>query len=184
MRRFFTALPIDEDVSDALKLMQGGIEGARWTAHADFHVTLTFIGTADDEMLEQIDEALRDVRATAFDFSLAGTGSFAQGNWPNVLWMGVDAPPALAELKQQIDNKLRAGGISYETRKYAPHVTMARLSHVESDDIARFMQAHNLYRSRSMRADYFTLYESLHGQQIGQSEQRYVPVADYPLFPA
>lgn len=184
MRRFFTALPIDEDVSDALKLMQGGIEGARWTAHADFHITLTFIGEADDEMLEQIDEALRDVRATAFDFSLAGTGSFAQGQWPNVLWMGVDAPPALADLKQQMDSKFRAAGLPYETRKYAPHVTMARLSHVESDDIARFMQAHNLYRSRVMRADYFTLYESLHGQQIGKSEQRYVPVADYPLFPA
>lgn len=184
MRRFFTALPIDEDVSDALRLMQGGIEGARWTAHADFHITLTFIGEADDEMLEQIDEALRDVRATAFDFSLAGTGSFAQGQWPNVLWMGVDAPPALADLKQQMDNKFRAAGLPYETRKYAPHVTMARLSHVESDDIARFMQAHNLYRSRVMRADYFTLYESLHGQQIGKSEQRYVPVADYPLFPA
>ena len=73
-RRFFTALPITDEVSDALTLMQGGIEGARWTAHADFHVTLTFIGEADDETLAQIDDALCGVRATAFDFSLAGTG--------------------------------------------------------------------------------------------------------------
>lgn len=184
MRRFFTALPIRDDVSDALKLMQGGIEGARWTAHADFHVTLTFIGEVDDETLVQIDDALRDVRATAFDFTLAGTGSFAQGDWPNVLWMGVDAPPALADLKRQIDNKFRAAGLPYETRKYAPHVTMARLRHAERDDIAGFMQAHNLYRSPVMRADYFTLYESLHGQYTGKTDQRYVPVADYPLFPA
>lgn len=184
MRRFFTALPIADDVADALKLMQGGIEGARWTAWADFHVTLTFIGEADDDTLEQIDEALRDVRATAFDFSLSGTGSFAQGKWPNVLWMGVDAPPALADLKQQIDNKFRAAALPYEARKYTPHVTMARMSHIETDEVAGFMQAHNLYRSPAMRADYFTLYESLHGQTIGKSEQRYVPVADYPLFPA
>lgn len=184
MRRFFTALPIDDDVCDALKLMQGGIEGARWTAHADFHITLTFIGEADDETLEYIDDALGGIRASAFDFTLAGTGSFAQGDWPNVLWMGVDAPPALSDLKSQIDAKLRGGGIPHETRKYAPHVTMARLRQVENDDIARFMQAHNLFRSRVMRADYFTLYESLPGQQIGKSEQRYVPIADYPLFPA
>lgn len=183
-RRFFTALPIVDDVADALKLMQGGIEGARWTAHADFHVTLTFIGEADDETLAQIDDALCGVRATAFDFSLAGTGSFAQGDWPNVLWVGVEAPPALAVLKQQIDNKFRAAGLPYETRKYSPHVTMARLRHAENADIARFMQAHNLYRSAVMRADYFTLYESLPGQKTGATDQRYVPIADYPLFPA
>ncbi len=184
MRRFFTALPVRDDVSAALRLMQGGVEGARWTAQADFHITLTFIGEADDDTLAHIDDALRDVRAQAFDFTLAGTGSFAQGQWPNVLWMGVEAPPALADLKQQIDSTFRAAGLLYEARKYTPHVTMARLRHAQSDDIARFMQAHNLYRSPPMRADYFTLYESLHGQQTGKSEQRYVALADYPLYPA
>lgn len=184
MRRFFTALPVRDDVAAALRLMQGGIDGAHWTAQADFHITLTFIGEADDDTLERIDEALSRVRAPAFDFALAGTGSFAQGDWPNVLWMGVAASPAVAALKERIDSQFRAAGLSYETRKYTPHVTMARLRHADSDDIARFMQAHNLYRSPTMQADYFTLYESLHGQRIGESEQRYVPVADYPLLPA
>lgn len=184
MRRFFTALPIPDDVSDQLRLLQGGIEGASWTPWADFHITLTFIGTADDETLDEINDALGDIRLPSFDYQLAGTGSFAQGDWPNVLWMGVDTPPALGDLKSRIDLNFRARGIDHEGRKYAPHVTMARLRHVENADIARFMQAHNLYRSRTIRAESFILYESLYGAKIGgATEQRYVPIAEYPLLP-
>ena len=183
MRRFFTALPIPDDVSDELALMQGGIEGASWTAWADFHITLTFIGQLDDETLEEVNDALGDIRLPAFDYHLAGTGSFAQGDWPNVLWMGVDAPDALADLKTRGDLNLRARGIPHETRKYAPHVTMARLRHVERGEIAQFMQTHNLYRSRSIRAESFILYESLYGVKDSKTEQRYVPVAEYPLLP-
>ncbi len=183
MRRFFTALAIPDDVCDTLRLMQGGVAGARWTARADFHITLNFIGDIDNETLEQVDDALDDLRASAFDYTLAGTGSFAQGDWPNVLWMGVEAPPDLADLRHGIDRKFRAGGLPYEARKFTPHVTMARLRHADSDDIARFMQVHNLFRSRPIRAESVILYESLHGQKTGETEQRYVPVAEYPLLP-
>lgn len=177
MRRVFTGLPIPADICRQLSRMQGGIAGARWTSVADLHLTLSFIGEVDNAQLEELDAALQDVFAPAFDFCLAGTGSFAQGKWPNVLWMGVDAPPDLLQLKQQIDGALRAADIPHETRKYAPHVTMARLRHAEPDEVARFMQAHNLYRSAMMRADHFILYES-----AGSGEQHYVPVAEYPLM--
>lgn len=177
MRRVFTGLPIPQDVAAQLQRMQGGIDGARWTHAADFHLTLTFVGEVDNAQMEELDAALQDIRAPAFDFSLHGTGSFAQGKWPNVLWMGVDAPDDLTQLKQQVDGALRSADIAHETRKYSPHVTMARLRHAETDEIARFMQAHNLYRSAVIRADHFILYESLPG-----GEQRYVSLAEYPLY--
>lgn len=177
MRRVFIGLPVPDDICRQLARMQGGIDGARWTHAADFHLTLTFVGEVGEPALDEIDDALQDLRAPAFDYTLAGTGSFAQGKWPNVLWMGVDAPPELAALKTAVDGALRRADVAFEQRKYSPHVTMARLRHAETDEIARFMQAHNLYRSAVIHADRFTLYESVAG-----GDQRYLPLADYELI--
>ncbi len=179
MRRLFTSLAIPDDVAADLALMQGGIAGARWTHPADFHLTLTFLGEVAEAALEDLDAALADVQAAPFDFTLVGTGSFAQGKWPNVLWMGVDAGAELAQLKNAVDAALRPTGIAFEKRNYAPHVTMARLTRAENSDVAGFMQQYNLYRSRTIRADSFFLYESLDGRARG--EQKYIKLEEYPL---
>lgn len=179
MRRLFTGLPIPPDVTEQLALMQGGIAGARWNVPADFHLTLTFLGEVADDDLEDLDRALFAATADPFVYTLKGTGAFAQGQWPNVLWMGVAAPPELAALKNSIDAQLRQTRIDFEKRNYAPHVTMARLRHADDTAVAGFMQQHNLYRSRPITVESFMLYESLSGRSPG--EQRYIPVEEYAL---
>jgi 2'-5' RNA ligase len=177
MPRLFTALPIPDDVCEELSLMQGGIEGARWTVPADFHLTLAFLGEVAERDLEDLDLALSGVSSAAFEFRLSGTGSFAQGKWPNVLWMGVETGPLLGNLKDHIDRRVEAAGIAVERRRFTPHVTMARLRHADDADIAGFMQRHNLYKSRPITADHFVLYESVMGR--GAGEARYVPLESY-----
>ena len=178
MPRLFIALALPDDLCDQLHLMQGGIAGARWTKRENLHLTISFIGDVDDpDLLEDLDTALLRVSAAPFTLSLHGTGSFAQGSDPLVLWMGVEAPPALAALKKSVDRRLTDAGVPFESRKYMPHVTMARLKHPDGGAVARFMQQHNLFRSAPWAVDEFVLYES----RLREDGPQYLELARYPL---
>lgn len=178
MPRLFIALALPDDLCDRLHLMQGGIAGARWTRRENLHLTLTFIGDINaPDVLEDLDTALLRVAAAPFTLSLAGTGTFAQGSDPLVLWMGVDAPPALATLKKSIDRQLTNAAIPFEQRKYTPHVTMARFKHPDAGAVARFMQEHNLFRSAPFAVDEFVLFES----KLRDDGPQYLELARYPL---
>lgn len=177
MLRLFTALSLPEILRQRIHLMQGGVPGARWTALENYHVTLTFIGEADEAAAEDIDEALASVHAASFNLSLKGTGNFSQGEWPKVLWLGVDAPAALPQLKEKIDRALDLRGIDFEKRKYSPHVTMARLKNADEGKLAEFMQANNLFASESFRAENFILYNSI----STKNGAVYEPLRSYPL---
>lgn len=160
MLRLFTGLSLPKTVRRRLQLMQGGVPGARWSASENLHLTLTFIGDVDEAAAEDIDEALASVRAEAFSLALRGTGSFAQGSRPKVLWLGVAADPRLFQLKEKIDRALEIRRLPFENRKYTPHVTLGRLKKPDEGKIADFMQAHNLFATGPFEARSFNLYRS------------------------
>lgn len=160
MLRLFTGLSLPILLRQRLIVMQGGIEGARWTERDNFHITLTFIGEVDEATAETVDEALSSIRTEKFSLRLKGTGSFAQGKYPKVLWMGVAHNDVLHRLKEKIDRAFTVANIPFEKRKYTPHVTMARFKNPEESKIAEFMQQHNLFSSEEFEIDEFILYHS------------------------
>jgi len=165
MPRLFVGLDIPSGVSEHIHLLSGGIPGARWTKIENYHVTLTFIGDVSEAQLDDVDEALAGIDCPAFDLEIAGTGSFAQGDDPKVLWLGISENPTLKLLKQRIDNALDRYGIAFERRsRFTPHITLARFRHhPEEDKIGAFMQAHNLFKLPPLAVEDFVLYESYSG---------------------
>lgn len=177
MLRLFTGLSLPQDLHRRLALLQGGIPGARWTAPDNFHITLTFIGSADENLAADIDEVLADIRALAFDLALAGMGSFAQGDDPKILWAGVADNPALATLRHRIDRALETAQIPFEKRKYTPHVTLARFRHPDEDRLAVFMTSHAAFAAPPFAVTAFHLYQS-HQTKNGSV---YEILRSYPL---
>lgn len=177
MLRLFTGLSLPILLRQRLTVMQGGIEGARWTERDNFHITLTFIGEVDEMTAETIDEALSPIRTEKFSLRLKGTGSFAQGKYPKVLWMGVEQNDVLHRLKEKIDRALMAAHVPFENRKYTPHVTLARFKNPDEAKVAEFMQQHNLFSSESFEVDEFILYRS-HQTKNGPV---YEPLKEYAL---
>lgn len=177
MLRLFAALPIPDDVRAHIALMQGGVNGAKWSVPENLHITLTFIGEVNEGQAEDIDGLLAAIRLPAFSLQLKGVGVFADGDRPKVLWLGVSAPEMLAQLKSKIDSILRRNGFDIERHKYIPHLTLARLSRPDPDDLGKFLQAHSLFETEPWRAEDFTLYHSIetkHGRA-------YDPLVDYAL---
>jgi 2'-5' RNA ligase len=100
-----------------------------WVPAANLHLTLRFIGSISDELVEGVVGATRKVAArhAPFEARAAGVGAFPSLERPSVLWIGVTAPPALASLQKDVEAAMIELGFPGEERAYHPHVTAARI---------------------------------------------------------
>ena len=159
MIRLFTAIEIPESVWLRLSLLQGGVPGARLTPVEDLHLTLRFIGEVDEPTASDIDGVLSELSLPAFALTLKGVGQFG-GKEGRALWAGVAPDPTLQRLAAKIESALQRMGRPAETRKYAPHVTLARLKDAPLQKIHEFLAAHNLFDSGPFTVGAFTLFSS------------------------
>ena len=162
MHRLFVAIDFPDEINDDLANMCFGIPGARWVPKDQMHLTLRFIGDADDSLFAEITEILEHVNASRFSLTLKGTGYFPPRRKPTVLWTGVEPCPELAELRESIEALLQELGIAAEERKYHAHVTLARLRPEASlDKIMGFLSAHALFKAEAIPVTEFYLYSSV-----------------------
>lgn len=159
MIRLFTAIGIPEQVKLRLSLLQGGIPGARWSPSENLHLTLRFIGDVDEATGADIDDVLSGLRAFRFDLSIKGAGEFG-GREGRAVWAGVEPNDGLLHLVAKIESALQRMGLAGETRKYTPHVTLARLKDAPQAKVLEFVASHSLFDSGPFRVDAFGLYSS------------------------
>ncbi|HEY1585448.1 MAG TPA: RNA 2',3'-cyclic phosphodiesterase, partial [Polyangia bacterium] len=71
-----------------------------WVPAANLHLTLKFLGSVGEELVEGVTGACRRVAARhqPIEAKAVGLGAFPSLQKPNVLWVGVEAPQALAAL--------------------------------------------------------------------------------------
>ena len=155
----------------------GGIAGARWVPMENLHLTLRFIGEVPAWRAEELDDALAALRAKRFALELAGVGCFAKAGRDTTLWVGVAHNPALDQLAGKVETALQRAGLAAERRRFAPHVTLARLDNVAADKLAGFVQTHNLFRAGPVEVEHFTLFSS----QLGKQAAVYTPEVEYDL---
>lgn len=100
----------------------------RWVDEQDLHLTLKFLGEVRRERVPALEKAMASVGAgtAAFSMTLGGFGAFPTIRRPRVLWLGVEASPALRCLKQDLEWGLTDCGFEAETRAFHPHLTLGR----------------------------------------------------------
>jgi RNA 2',3'-cyclic 3'-phosphodiesterase len=159
MPRLFTGLEIPDDVAFDLSFMQSGIPGARWIDREHFHLTLRFIGDIEMGLARDVMDALSGVDVKPFRLSLQGVGVFG-GKSPHSLYAGVEESPELRRLQALHERLCQVLGLPPEGRKFSPHVTIARLKTPPVRELHRYIQMHNLYRSKPFEVDQFVLFNS------------------------
>ena len=162
MIRLFVAIELPEAVRSRLVALQGGVPGARWMTDDQLHLTLRFIGEVDENVAHDIDDALLTIRAPAFELELSGVGEFG-GNNSRALWAGVRANGALVHLQKKVETALQRIGLEPETRKFSPHVTLARLRASPREKVMQFLSHYSLFSSGPFRVDRFVLFSSHQG---------------------
>ena len=177
MLRLFVGLSVPENIAAQLAGLANGMPGARWVEPENMHVTLRFIGEVSEADAEDIHVELSRISAKPFSFDVAGMDTFGQGRKAHALFASVPLTPELEILQTRTESAVVRAGQPRETRKFKPHVTIARLKSATEDRILGFIQNNNLFRAGPIAVDHIILYES----RMGNGGSAYFPVAEYPL---
>ncbi|MFO8068420.1 MAG: RNA 2',3'-cyclic phosphodiesterase [Alkalibacterium sp.] len=130
--RVFIAIEIDEQTKKKLNSIQESIKKyvnkGNFTISDNSHVTLRFIGDADEEELNGLKRAIDETasKAKPFTLSLDTLGHFPRKQ-KEIIWVGIKGQlDCLKELKRGLEEELAKAGFKKEEREYNPHITMVR----------------------------------------------------------
>lgn len=177
MPRLFTGLEIPAEIGLELSSYRGGLPGARWIDPENYHITLRFIGDIDGGTARDVFSVLEDIRPRSpVRVTLDGLASFG-GDRPHAVFARAEPTGELADLQAEQERLIRRVGLPPERRKFTPHVTLARLRHASSLDVADYLAMRGRFRKLAFTARQVLLYSSR--DSVGGGP--YVVEAAYPL---
>lgn len=160
MLRLFVAIDIPEDIRILMCGMGATIPGARAVPTDQLHLTLKFLGDTESGLLTDIHGALAAIDAPRFSMRLAGVGHFPPRGAPKVIWAGAEPAMEIISLRNKVDKALAAIGIERDHRKFAPHVTLARLRNSPIKRVTQFLAGNSLFATPTFTVREFHLYSS------------------------
>ena len=169
--RCFIAIDLSEDIKAEIGRQQAAIRAAlaqapsrgheiNWTQPEGIHLTLKFLGETD--RASQVVEALQGIGPfEKFSVEVKGFGFFPDARRPRVLWTGIEAPPALADLATRVETAMEKLGFAPEQRAFTPHLTLARFKSPRSQPaIEAFIEQHGELSLGRFEVSEFFLFES------------------------
>ncbi len=166
--RCFIAIEMPEPIQNQLVHIQGTlqkhIQKASWVKLGNIHLTLKFLGDVDPDDLESIREAIEAVtnRHRSFSLHIGGVGAFPNLARPRVIWAGVKiGAERVSALAQDINVALSHCGFALDTKKFNPHLTIARLK--ERIDLRPYTNQYRQYdriQGTGMTVDAISLIQS------------------------
>jgi RNA 2',3'-cyclic 3'-phosphodiesterase len=134
--RLFVAVDLPDEARHAIAVHQKQLagplskykEGLKLVEPSRIHLTLLFIGEAQDARVPAIVESMNaPASMPPFDVTFGGVGVFPPRGAPRVLWIGIaDGAASLERLQHEIAERVRAVGIVFDDRPFHPHLTLGR----------------------------------------------------------
>ncbi len=132
--RVFIAINLPEDIKRKfVEIQQKWADlPVRWTKKASLHITLVFLGYADDQELYQVckitKKAAKSHQPFFINFKKVLLGP--PGRSPRMIWIEGEKNKELAALRNNLENSLsseRSVDFKPEGRPFSPHITLARI---------------------------------------------------------
>jgi 2'-5' RNA ligase len=67
---------------------------------------------------------------------------------------------ALTMLQERVESALRRAGVPPDSRRFTPHVSLARLKAAPPRRVGTWLEAHSLFRTEPFLVERFVLFES------------------------
>lgn len=183
-KRTFIAVDIlpESQLKEAFELIRHRmrLEKINWVETGNMHITLSFLGDTEENLVPGISDAIRKTAELflPFELVLRSFGVFKNLSDPRVLWFGCDASQQLAQIKSKLDNHLLPLGFEPENRKYAPHLTLGRVKGMRQ--VNQLSQLITLYQDvviQKQQIDRIVFYES----RLTPQGAVYVPIQKFHL---
>ncbi len=99
----------------------------KFTEKNNFHLTIRFIGEADElqitKIKESIDKAVLNINP--FELSVSNLGIFKKKK-TNILWIGIKENSALSKLHKKLSILLKERKLPFYDKLFMPHITLGR----------------------------------------------------------
>ncbi|KKB43517.1 RNA 2',3'-cyclic phosphodiesterase [Bacillus thermotolerans] len=127
---FFYALPLPAEVKRELYefVQNKELPFSRFVHQEDLHLTLAFLGAAEEDKLnasiELVAEAIQQI--DPFPLSIHSLGWFGKKTSPRIFWAGVKEEEQLYTLQKKVYEACRQAGFELDRKPFRPHITVAR----------------------------------------------------------
>lgn len=134
--RTFIAIDLPASVREALGQVSNQLQSklpatpVRWVNYEKMHLTLKFLGDISTENISMVEKILTSEAAKrqAMEIGIGGIGAFPKIRHPRVIWIGVEAPSELFDLRRGIEDGVARLGYNYDKYEFTPHLTLGRIS--------------------------------------------------------
>lgn len=188
--RLFVALEIPlalrQELERRATALRRDLPKASWVRPEAMHLTLSFLGETDPELLPRLHRELASACGAGAPLTLRlhEVGAFPPHGKARVLWTGLAAPggepcPALAALRSEVGRAVfRAASVEPDARPFHPHVTLARCRQPWPwEAVERFREGFGEPPGATFTVGKGTLFES----ELHPTGARYRVEGTYPL---
>ncbi|MCJ7717399.1 MAG: RNA 2',3'-cyclic phosphodiesterase [Anaerolineales bacterium] len=134
--RTFIAVDLPPNVLEALGQISSQLQEklpdtqVRWVNFEKMHLTLKFMGDISKENIGMVEKILQSEasKRQVMEIGIGGIGAFPKERHPRVIWIGVEAPTELFDLRRGIEYGLARLGYNYDKYEFSPHLTLGRIS--------------------------------------------------------
>lgn len=165
-KRIFIAIDLSKEIKQNLVEMQNkisfrqGRRGTRWVEPDHMHLTLVFLGDAEEEKISKIEKICYKVaqKIRPFEIAISSLSAFPNLTRAHTLWLGVENSDELNQLQEKLKEGLKEASLRIEERKFTPHLTLARLKKKKNlrSEIENFKQKN----FGIMKVNEFNIFES------------------------
>jgi len=124
-------LPIRQAIYSQTESLRGtlGPGLVRWVPLENLHLTLKFLGDVSPTNVGILSQMLtaETMNCRPFTLHVEGFGAFPTARRARVLWVGIQAPAALASLQRGLESAAARLGYEEEARPFSPHLTVGRV---------------------------------------------------------
>ena len=134
--RTFIAVDLPPSVLEALGQVSSQLQEklpdtpVRWVNSQKMHLTLKFLGDISKENIGMVEKILHSEasKRQAMEIGIGGIGAFPKMRHPRVIWIGIEAPAELFDLRRGIEDGVARMGYNYDKYDFTPHLTLGRIS--------------------------------------------------------
>ncbi|MCF8058890.1 MAG: RNA 2',3'-cyclic phosphodiesterase [Bacteriovoracaceae bacterium] len=164
MGRYFIGIPLPLEVKKKLKVQSwpglSRYKDEKLVPQNNWHITLAFIGQLDEEKLEELKSLLQVFTwGDAFKVGIRNFGAFPSFEEGRVLWMGCEkGHDSVTVLANKIRRQLDDLEISYDSKPFVPHITLARLR--SPKNLSRLADNGKMKQEVTFNAEEIVLFDS------------------------
>ena len=155
---------------------------ARWVREGNIHLTIVFLGSVEENVVEDLKETVGSVVKgyKGFTARLKGVGVFPNWRKPRVLWIGLDGDiDGLSRMRDELQDALKVFGLREEKRPFRAHLTLGRFKDRLDDDeeLKGILDRYHDIASEPCSLDELVLFKS----DLKPSGPVYTKMASWPL---